>query len=179
MIFLLTRSFVLVPHRALNNLDTRSLPPQTDRTIPKPRHKGMTYRKVTYIENFIFQTRSDLKIKPNDNASEKVRKELKIQDIVMKLNSFTRTCTLQLVAKIKALNLFEGMPNWTKIPDHLKVECYTSLELLAKKANISLDRCIDSWAANILISTRYPDAIRTKLKVSFHLKKCLFQLHPY
>ncbi|KAI9359710.1 hypothetical protein BD770DRAFT_471558 [Pilaira anomala] len=150
------------PHRALNHPDIPSLLLPNDRTIPKPRQKEKRYRKVAYIEDFIFQTRADLRIKPDDNASERNRKKNMCQEIVLKLNSYTRIITIQLIAKIKALNLSEDTCNWKNIPDYLKAECYRSLELLAKRSNIDLDRCIDSWAANILVRSRYPNATRIK-----------------
>ncbi|KAI9328383.1 hypothetical protein BD770DRAFT_449791 [Pilaira anomala] len=42
----------------------------------------------------------------------------------------------------------------------MKDKCFLSLELMASTAKISLDRCVNSWAAKKSVSTNYHNAIR-------------------
>ncbi|KAI9329154.1 hypothetical protein BD770DRAFT_404306, partial [Pilaira anomala] len=122
-----------------------------ERDLQKPVSKDQSYRKSWYIEEFIEYQDPSLAIDGNDSVSTRDRKETRIRTISNQLNNYTKTAESR---------------SWKNVPDHSKHKCYQDIELIAKKAKLDLDRCIDSWGAKVLAANHYPNATR-KSKVSF------------
>ncbi|KAI9330446.1 hypothetical protein BD770DRAFT_403806 [Pilaira anomala] len=93
------------------------------RDLQKPVSKDQSYR--------------NLAIGGNDSVTTRDRKETRIRTISNQLNNYTKTAENR---------------SWKNVPDHLKHKCYQDIELIAKKAKLDLDRCIDT--------NHYPNATR-------------------
>lgn len=143
-----------------------------ERDIQKPTPKDKKYRKTWYIVEFIEKDDSSLAIRSDDSEATRTMKRTRTSTINTQLNTYTKTAVSLLRNKINELHMDEEQCTWKNVPDHLKQQCYQDIELFAKKANINLDRCIDSWGAKVLAAHQYPNANR-KAKVSFQMK-CIF-----
>ncbi len=66
--------------------------------------------------------------------------------------------------------------SWKEIPADYKNEAYAELEELALQANIPLNRCVNSWGAQVLLAKSYNN-YRNK-KVFFFLQKSKLLLRP-
>lgn len=142
---------------------------QHDRDIQKPLEKDSKYRKSAYIEYFVHQSKTDLKIQSTDSMEERSRKNAIVQTFVSQLNAYTRTAVIQLKSRLDQLNTSAGNYAWKRIPGYLKDECVQTLELLAKGSNLGLDRFVDSWGAKKLIASNYHNYARKFKVFSFTL----------
>lgn len=132
--------------------------------------KDHSYRKAWYIENFIERENPDLAIVDTDGMTARDTKETIVRTISNQLNNYTKTAVSLLINKLSEMNIVEENRNWKNVPDHLKQKCYQDIELIAKKANLNLDRCIDSWGAKVLAANHYPNATRkSKVSLTFTL----------
>ncbi|KAI9330450.1 hypothetical protein BD770DRAFT_403832 [Pilaira anomala] len=120
-----------------------------ERDLQKPVSKDQSYRKSWYIEEFIEYQDPSLAIDGNDSVSTRDRKETRVRTISNQLNNYTKTAVSLLIQNL----------------DEMNQKCYQNIELIAKKAKLNLDRCIDSWGAKVLAANHYPNATR-KPKVS-------------
>ncbi|KAI9360733.1 hypothetical protein BD770DRAFT_384780 [Pilaira anomala] len=98
--------------------------------------------------------------KPFLTVTTRDRKETRIRTISNQLNNYTKTAVSLLIQKLDEMNVAEESRSWKNVPDHLKHKCYQDIELIAKKAKLDLDRCIDSWGAKVLAANHYPNATR-------------------
>ncbi|KAI9332753.1 hypothetical protein BD770DRAFT_449237 [Pilaira anomala] len=92
-------------------------------------------------EQQLSTTESELKINLEDSLETRNQKNDILQALVSQLNSFTRTCVLQLINELDEKEVPEDMRSWKQVPDFMKDKCFLSLELMASSAKISLDRC--------------------------------------
>ena len=118
------------------------------------------------MEKFIECENPALVIADTDDINTRNTKETIERTISNQLNNYTKTAVSFLINKLDEMNVAEEKRSWKKIPDYLKLKCYQDIELIAKKAHLNLDRCIDSWGARVLASTHYANVTR-KSKVSF------------
>lgn len=141
-----------------------ALTPAFERRIQKPLQQNSNYKKSSFIEYFITETKSDLKILLSDDMVTRKAKNTTVQTFVMQLNSYTRACVAQLEVELDKAGVAYGSRSWKNVPFVLKDTAYKNLEKMAKRANLDLDSCVDSWAAKKLISTCYHNFAR-KYKV--------------
>ena len=140
--------------------DSSSLLSQNERDIHKPTLQGKKYRKGAYVRYFLCETKNELKINITDSMGEREEKNCQMKTFISQLNSFTRACVLQLINELDEKEVPRENRNWKQVPDYMKEKCFFSLELMASKANLCLDRCVNSWAAKKLVSTNYHNEIR-------------------
>ncbi|KAG0816981.1 hypothetical protein G6F29_013161 [Rhizopus arrhizus] len=116
------------------------------------------------IDAFLRET-LDLVDKPEDSDETLDQKTLLAKRYHSQLNRFTQVvCTSLSNTLLADVHIDKNKLSWKNIPDVYKNAAYTELEELALRANIPLNRCNNSWGAQVLLAKSYNNYYNKKLK---------------
>jgi hypothetical protein len=130
------------------------------------------HSNATCIDAFLRETMY-LVDHPEDSDETLDHKSLLVKKYHTQLNRFTQVVCMNLSNKLLAdAHVDKNKLSWKEIPAVYKDAAYTELEELALQANIPLNRCVNSWGAQVLLAKSYNN-YRNK-KVFFFLQKRSF-----
>ncbi|KAG1369037.1 hypothetical protein G6F60_012729 [Rhizopus arrhizus] len=93
---------------------------------------------------------------PEDSDETLDHKWLLVKKYHTQLNRFTQVVCTNLSNKLLAdAHVDKNKLSWKEIPADYKNEAYAELEELALQANIPLNRCVNSWGAQVLLAKSY------------------------
>ncbi|KAG0736813.1 hypothetical protein G6F57_013406 [Rhizopus arrhizus] len=116
------------------------------------------------IDAFLRET-MDLVDKPEDSDETLDQKTFLAKRYHSQLNRFTQVvCTSSSNKLLADAHIDKNKLTWKDIPAVYKNVAYTELEELALRANISLNRCNNSWGAQVLLAKSYNNYYNKKLK---------------
>ncbi|KAG1453225.1 hypothetical protein G6F46_009317 [Rhizopus delemar] len=115
------------------------------------------------IDGFLRET-MDLVDNPEDSEETLDHKRLLVKRYHTQLNRITQVVSTNLSNKLLAdAHIDKNKISWRDIPAVYKSTAFKELEELALQANIPLNRCINSWGAQVLLVKSYNN-YRNKLK---------------
>ncbi|KAG1049165.1 hypothetical protein G6F43_008495 [Rhizopus delemar] len=116
------------------------------------------------IEAFLRETMG-LLITPEDSNERIDDKQLLVKQYHAQLNRFTQVTCMDLATKLLAdARVDNNKLSWKEVPDVYKNTAYKELEEFALRANIPLNRCVNSWGAQVLLAKTYSNYHNKKLK---------------
>ncbi|EIE86070.1 hypothetical protein RO3G_10781 [Rhizopus delemar RA 99-880] len=102
---------------------------------------------------------------PEDSDETLDHKRLLTKRYHSQLNRFTQVTCMSLSNKLLAdAHIDKNKLSWKDIPAVYKNTASTELEELALRASIPLNRCINSWGAQVLLAKSYNNYHNMKLK---------------
>ncbi|KAG1139463.1 hypothetical protein G6F37_013154 [Rhizopus arrhizus] len=103
--------------------------------------------------------------KPEDSDETLDQKAFLTKRYHSQLNRFTQVVCTSLSNKLLAdAHIDKNKLSWKDIPAVYKNAAYTDLEELALRENIPLNRCNNSWGAQVLLAKSYNNYYNKKLK---------------
>ena len=115
------------------------------------------------IDAFLRET-MDLVDKPEDSDETLDQKTFLAKRYHSQLNRFTQVvCTSSSNKLLADAHIDKNKLTWKDIPAVYKNVAYTELEELALRANISLNRCNNSWGAQVLLAKSYNNYYNKKV----------------
>lgn len=128
------------------------------------------HSNVECIEAFLRET-MNLLDKPEDTDETIKNKKLLTKRYHSQLNRFAHVICVDLSKRLLAdANIDRNKLSWKHVPPAYKSTAYNELEELSLRASIPLNRCINSWGAQILVAKSYSNYYNQK--VFFFLQKC-------
>ncbi|KAG1356419.1 hypothetical protein G6F62_002093 [Rhizopus arrhizus] len=136
------------------------------RDIPRfPESLGSgQHRNAECIEAFLRETMG-LQNRPEDSKETIDDKRLLVKQYHSQLNRFTQVTCMNLATKLLAdASIDKNKLSWKEIPGEYRNMAYKELEEFALRANIPLNRCVNSWGAQVLLAKTYNNYRNKKLK---------------
>lgn len=109
-----------------------------------------------------------LQNRPEDSKETIDDKRLLVKQYHSQLNRFTQVTCMNLATKLLAdASIDKNKLSWKEIPGEYRNMAYKELEEFALRANIPLNRCVNSWGAQVLLAKTYNNYRNKKVFLFF------------
>lgn len=147
------------PHHKYSNEGDPAV--TTERNIQRKSFAKNKWSKGAAIDYFYCTWRPDLLTtgaKPSKETAAKIETKSKYTNIINKCSSSTVALMRDAIAKDQDI---ENDCQWLNLPTDFKLHYARELENIVK-AQIPLDRCVDSWAALVFLRDTYSNLLKRK-----------------